>query len=225
MNLFEYANGSPTTFSDPAGLQTGAGTFTDPSANVDYLDWQADLAVDRGDWFEATFLRALGVFVNQSGAVVAQQAGQGWGSGQASAGDSLYYVVVLFGSATGLSSELSAARSLKAATDPCKKDFNAYRAVTQSELDDLVKNGMMFRTPDGIPHKWFFPTQQQANRFAEHLVDEGYETILFITGTSLKQATLKQAIIRTFIKWEGKAIKVPSSALPDGPATVLGTVK
>ena len=225
MNLFNYSNNSPISQVDPTGLQTGAGTFSDPSANVEYLDRQADLAVDRGDWLEATFLRALGVFVNQSGATVAQEAGQGWGSGQASAGDSLYYVVVLFGSATGLSSELSAARSLKTAADPCKKGFNAYRAVTQSELDDLAKNGMMFRTPDGIPHKWFFPTQQQANRFAEHLVGEGYETILFVTGTSLKQSTLKQAVIRTFIKWEGKAIKVPSSALPDGPATILGTVK
>ncbi|MGE0493026.1 MAG: RHS repeat-associated core domain-containing protein [Vulcanimicrobiota bacterium] len=118
LNLYGYVGGNPVNHSDPSGLE-GLGTFDDPHANKVYLDQQANLAIDRGGlggWVEATGLRAWGVMLDVSGATVAQEAGQGWGSGKATKAQSAYYALVLVGSATGLSSNLAAARVARAAT-------------------------------------------------------------------------------------------------------------
>lgn len=88
-----------------------------------------------------------------------------------------------------------------------------YRAVEPDELADLVGSGQ-YRNIPGIGHgKYFFPTRQQADAFAEMMTKRGMGGPYCTTSGCIPADLLRQ-IERITPAGEGAAYYIPDSLLP-----------
>jgi hypothetical protein len=95
-----------------------------------------------------------------------------------------------------------------------------YRAVTASELDDIVATGVYRLGEGSIEGKYFFESVSDAASFARKMFnlfpDEGVYTIT--------SATVSALVLKPFVKLriagEGTVWVAPKSTLPFGPVDV-----
>jgi hypothetical protein len=99
-------------------------------------------------------------------------------------------------------------------------EITLYRAVTESELDDIVVTGEYRSSGSSIEGKYFFESASDASNFARKMFslfpDEGAYTI---TSTTVSALVLKSCI-RLRIAGEGTVWVAPEKTLPISPVRI-----